>query len=746
MRYVDLEVGPGWVVSTRSDAAQLWQWLRERRHLPLGLDLESNGKDQFDPAYRARLCQFSDGHESWMIQLERSDPGGLSMLDVMRTCIRSHDYWVAHFAEADIRFAERAAPGSIRLDQIAPHVADTQPVLAYYDPRTVTGASKKERIDVRIRRPRGLKWNAEFRLPEGKILSAAEDAMHDRFAELSATAGPDPEDEDAVEFYRELINQYGLTGTRAADAYALAQLGVSSSKKTSKGKDSWTAATLTTARDEADGETRDVLDAILALRRLRGGPSRSGKELDTWGFAHISDDDETYLRYGGLDPLMTIRLWHKLTTEIRSRGQWPALRQALKLQWHIDLMTFRGKLVDPEYARWLDDLYAGVVTEHAQELSRHGILRSASGPAIGRAFNALGLHSDRTTSTGGESWDRTVLAGLVKDPATPPAAGELATTIRIVRSATKFRAAYVSHMLIALRRDGRVHCSMRAIGTVTGRQSAQRPALQQQPKRTDQRIRPAFCAPPGWVYVSSDVAQGEPRMMAARSGDRNLQRDIAAPGGLYGALARLAFGSNYNPAEGKLAGTLSFRMRDGSKITYLSRCYGAGIVKLAETLDVTVNAMTDIKNRWDREYSTLTEYEKRLNRQPHIILDSGRIVPLWDRYIVRDDSTLVLGDKPSRNGLNYDTQGSLADYVNNCVEKVIDAGWSWALSMLVHDEIVCVVSEDKAEECRRMLEEIMTSTYRGVPMLCEATIDGRTWMPQKNTGFHPAELEGFDDD
>jgi hypothetical protein len=49
MKYIDLEIGPGWVVSTRSDASQLWAWLQEHRGDVLGIDFESNAVDQFDP-------------------------------------------------------------------------------------------------------------------------------------------------------------------------------------------------------------------------------------------------------------------------------------------------------------------------------------------------------------------------------------------------------------------------------------------------------------------------------------------------------------------------------------------------------------------------------------------------------------------------------------------------------------------------------------------------------------------------
>jgi DNA polymerase-1 len=735
MKYVDLEVGPGWVVSTRADAAQLWAWLQEHRGDVLGIDLETNGvSSPFDLAFRSRLCQISNGHESWIMQLER--PG---MLDAMRTCVHSHDYWVAHFAENDIRFVECVAPGTFRLDQITPHCVDTQPVLAYYDPRSVTS---KEKIDPRISRSRGLKDTVDRLLPEGHVLVEAETAMHARMAELLKDAPPDPAAVARVEHYAPVIGYFSLSHTPTSAKRALAHLGIVSPRKTPKGNDSWTTDALEEVRPSLTGESAEVVDALLALRAVKQRPDK-----ESWGWANIPDDDETYLRYAGLDPLMTMRLWHLMIKEIKARGQWPAVKQALKLQWHIDLMTLRGKLVDGPYARWLDNLYAEVISTHADELERRGINRTASGASIGKTFTELGVHSPKQTKSGEkECWDKDVLAGLVKDPATSPVAVELAQTIKAVRGATKFRAAYVKPMLDGLARDGKVHCGMRAIGTITGRQSAQRPALQQLPKRSDKRIRPAFRAADGEVYITCDVAQGEPRMMAARSGDHKLRHDLLA-GDFYSALAVLAYGDAYKGVkEGKTAGTDSFMMRDGSKMGFLLRCYGGGDEKLAAKLGGDMKFAKETRARWDAEYHVLAEYERKLNWQPHVILDSGRICPLWDRYFVAEDGQVLLKhDKPSRNALNYDTQGSLADMVNNAVEQVIDWGYSWALRMLVHDELVGCAPIDRAEELKEVFEKAMITVYRDMPFECEATIEGRTWMPQENTGFDLAEIEELAD-
>lgn len=648
MRVIETASAPLYVVQTRSDACQLWEWLQpySATGAYLGWDGETNAVDPWDPAFRLRTAQVSDGQVGWVIQAERED-FGTRMVDVVRECTRAHGSWVAHFAENDMRFAQRGAPGSVRLDSVDPHFYDTQPLLAWYDPRTVT--SHKDGIDPGIPLARGLKPSVNRILGDDE-LTEAERALNDRFRELAPVG------------------------------------------------------------------------------------SRTAKACKQWGFANIDLDDEAYLRYAGLDAIKEIRLWHHMAAEMDRRGCWQAVWMDLKLQWHIDLMTFRGLLVDLPYAKWLDGELLQVVRDHLDLLTRHGIGASGMGPAVGRAFNALGVHSNKTTDSGAESWDGEFLSLLVEKAhyaQTPEQreALELARAINLVRKSTKFRAAYIAPMLESESRDSRVHCSMRAIGTVTSRQSAERPALQQLPKRKDARVRAAYVAPEGWLIVSADLKQGEPRVMAARSGDRNLQRDIEA-GDINNSLASLTYGDEFIPAEGKDASKPSYQLRDRGKRGFLSVKYGAGVRKLASILGVTMDRASGIISNWDREYPQLAAFGEKCNNLKAVVLESGWIIPLWDRYKVTGDGGVRCTDKPSRKGLNADTQGNQAYLLRIAVHRLIDWGWSWALSMLVHDEIVGCVPAELAEQFKAALEAAMTMEFHGFPIRCDATIEGRSWMPQ----------------
>lgn len=473
---------------------------------------------------------------------------------------------------------------------------------------------------------------------------------------------------------------------------------------------------------------------------------RVGDKMKSWGYANVPVHESVYQRYSALDPLMTIRLWHKMVPVVKGRGQWDIVVRDLGWQWDLDCATYRGMEVDEPYARWLDRTMSEVMASNAQSLEQLGVPASGQGPKIHEAFTAMGVapqkwnKAKRDNKTGEmkdptPSWDKEVLKQLAQRDGSPE--GELAGRLLASRSAGKFRKTYVEPMLKALELDGKIHWQHRAIGTTTGRNSAYDPPLQQQPKK-DTRVRAAYKAPEGHVWVSCDLSQGEPRTMAAMSQDANLRADILS-GDLNGAIATAAFGTGYDPSQGEVAGTASYLMRNGSKAGFLAMCYGGGNDRVYTTIG---SDQADILG-WKRRYHKLFEHGDQLNRMPSVRLDSGRICPLWDRYYV-DPSTdeIKLRGKPSRKALNYKAQGTQRDLLLACWERLRARGYRQYLQFVLHDEILLVVPIWMAEQARRDLEECMTFVWQGMEFACKAEIGGRTWFPQPSD-FDLSELHSL---
>jgi DNA polymerase family A len=104
---------------------------------------------------------------------------------------------------------------------------------------------------------------------------------------------------------------------------------------------------------------------------------------------------------------------------------------------------------------------------------------------------------------------------------------------------SRLHSAYGWSWLDAWVRDGRMRPEYVPGGVVSGRWATRGGGALQIPRA----VRQAVVAEPGWTLVVADASQLEPRVLAALSGDRGLER--AARGrDLYGDLAAAAFGGD----------------------------------------------------------------------------------------------------------------------------------------------------------------------------------------------------------
>lgn len=677
------------VIRTPAQMTAVWNWLARNESEVLGYDGETNGVDPWHLGFVSRTTQLADETQAFVIVTD-GDP---AMEEQAAEALHIHPAWVAHFSENDIAFAHRGlkrADGSspIRFGAQMPHVADSQVALAMFDPRTV---SSRKGIDPRIPRLKGLKPNSELHL--GPALRQAEERLDARFRELAPVG------------------------------------------------------------------------------------HRAGKQRPkAWGFANISTEDDAYLIYAGLDAIYGLRLFNLCRRHLTARGQWARCKAALVEQWMLDQARIPGMQVDAEYAIWLQNEFVELLKRNAVYLAAYGIGESGMGPSVGKAFKDRGVDSpevketrlDDGTVRRAESWDKTALAALAEysNPAWPEHANEkvreLARTITSTRRASKFKVAYVDPMVAAVALgDGAMHASVRAIGTVTTRMSAQKTPsagpVQQLPKK-DPRVRAAVRSRRGWVLVTADFEQGEPFTMAALTGDLDYLRDLQEPlpelgkPDINSRIAMLVYGDKYDPRQGKTAGTVHYYMRQNAKAGWLLCCYGGGASKLEWTLrqNIPVDLQSDVDGErtlssWHAAYPVFWRAADEYNQADVLRLDSGHMVPLWDRFGVAQDGSLFLRPRPSRKGLNGYTQGTQADLLKLAMHRLHHWGWTWAFRFPLHDESMLEVPEWMAETARLALEAAMTITYRGVTIRCDAVIEGKTWMPQP-TEFHPESLPDMEDD
>lgn len=260
--------------------------------------------------------------------------------------------------------------------------------------------------------------------------------------------------------------------------------------------------------------------------------------------------------------------------------------------------------------------------------------------------------------------------------------------------------------------NGFIHPSLNPLGSSTGRMTTAGPSMLNVP---DDK-RGYLIAEPGHVLVASDLSAVEPRIGGADAGDRQMYADLAAGEDPYTVVAREAFGANFTKAD-----------RNACKPILLGRMYGRSARSLAyqqhvqnpdadvEVLEAEAKRiMKAIDRRWpDLKKAAYREGAITKAGRTRIQLSGGRCVSLD-----------LVGARDTFNAL---VQGTGRELLVDAAMRLIERGYEDNLWLCIHDEWILQVPEADAEQARKDLEECMTSTYKGIPIITEAQILGREW-------------------
>lgn len=164
-------------------------------------------------------------------------------------------------------------------------------------------------------------------------------------------------------------------------------------------------------------------------------------------------------------------------------------------------------------------------------------------------------------------------------------------------------------------KDGRIHCKFNQYGADTGRFSSNDPNLQNIPSH-NKDIRKMFKATDGYVLMSSDFSQQEPKGLAAmcrKDGDPQMYEVFMAGKDLYSEIASKAFNKPYDECrEFRPDGTTNKEgkeRRSQAKSILLGVLYGRGIDSIAEQLKTTVNKAKDIKESVFKGFPAIKKFE-----------------------------------------------------------------------------------------------------------------------------------------
>lgn len=231
-------------------------------------------------------------------------------------------------------------------------------------------------------------------------------------------------------------------------------------------------------------------------------------------------------------------------------------------------------------------------------------------------------------------------------------------------------------------KDGRIHCKFNQYGADTGRFSSTDPNLQNIPSH-NKDIRKMFKATDGYVLMSSDFSQQEPKGLAAmcrRDGDSQMYDVFMAGKDLYSEIASKAFNKPYEECkEFRPDGTTNKEgkeRRSQAKSILLGVLYGRGIDSIAEQLKTTPNKAREIKESVFKGFPAIKKFEADSIRMAQevgyvtTICGRKRRLPsmmLPDYEIVWKD-----GAPPDDDPLSFD---DFEDEVSNEVPEHIQKKW-----------------------------------------------------------------------
>uniref|UniRef100_A0A061RMH8 DNA polymerase I n=2 Tax=Tetraselmis sp. GSL018 TaxID=582737 RepID=A0A061RMH8_9CHLO len=305
--------------------------------------------------------------------------------------------------------------------------------------------------------------------------------------------------------------------------------------------------------------------------------------------------------------------------------------------------------------------------------------------------------------------------------------------------------------------DHRVHCSLN-INTETGRLSARRPNLQNQPALEKDRyqIRKAFTAGEGKSLVVADYGQLELRLLAHMARCKSMLEAFELGGDFH---SRTALGMydyireavdrgecllEWDYPEGKPPPVPLIKDKYGSerrkaKVLNFSIAYGKTAHGLSKDFNTSIHEAEETVSRWYADRWEVKEWQKRQRNQAK---EHGYVCTLIGRRRIlpgiNSDNKSLRGHA-ERAAINTPIQGAAADVATAAMisihrsPRLRELGWK--LLLQVHDEVILEGPTESAEEAQAIVVSLMERPFDGTnPLSVELKVDSnvaKTWYEAK---------------
>jgi len=324
-------------------------------------------------------------------------------------------------------------------------------------------------------------------------------------------------------------------------------------------------------------------------------------------------------------------------------------------------------------------------------------------------FERLKLPYGRKTKTG-YSTDFKVLEQLANYH-------DLPALVIAHRNLSKLQGTYVEKLKEQLNPEtNRVHTSFNQTVTATGRLSSSNPNLQNIPIRTPegQRIREAFVAAPGHLFLSADYSQIDLRVLAHYSQDSALLEAFRAGRDIHSQTAAEIF--RVNPSF------ITSQMRRVAKTINFGIVYGMSAFGLASQLNLSRKEAETFIERYFAHFPGVKRFMEDIVSKAR---KEGYVTTLLKRRRLLPDINSPNKNRrefAERTAINTPIQGTAADIIKlatiEAVRKLEAAGLHAELLLQIHDELVFEVPAAEIDQTTDLVKKAMESVLQlDVPLI-----------------------------
>jgi len=512
---------------------------------------------------------------------------------------------------------------------------------------------------------------------------------------------------------------------------------------------------------------REFKEAFSGRKRGESLPERLMREM--------RDNPESAKAYSSLDAWATFRLYHCLRGKLEGMTNlagdmvlWDYFN-AVEMPFTrvLHKCSRRGIMIDAGYMADLSPQIGKEMDSIHKKINRiagHELNLKSTPQVRALFFEKLGVEPIKMTD-GGDSGNRQPSTDESCLQAWSKKGIEAATLMLKYRELQKIKGTYVDGLSKWIDKDLRIHPTLTQHVTVTGRQSSVDPNLQNIPRSENDPfgLRNAFIPKEGHIFLVSDYAQLEMRLMAHFSEDANMIDVIKKGWDIHTGSASLMYEYPYEEiiaaAKKKKSGVdlsdLEKKMvlaRQAAKTLGFALNYGEGPRALGETLGISIDDAKALIRRYFKPYPNV---ERFIDGTKNFILDHAMVETLLGRprrfHELHAIGTML--DKMTRwnlpgtakknlaqaerQSVNSIIQGSARDVIVMAMlrceadQRLKDLGVEMLLQ--IHDELIFEIPEETVDEAAPIIQQHMEHPLGEellVPLSAEAG-RGFSWAAAK---------------